>query len=167
MKNKNREKIYSITIIFLMIDQIIKLIVKNNMNLHQEISVIPNFFSLYYIENKGAAFSIFNDQTTFLIITTTLFLIIMNHYIKTEKKFTKLSIISLGILLGGMFGNLIDRILYSGVIDYLSFTIFNYNFPIFNFADIGITLGTFLLVINFIKEEKNDIIRKKKEEHHD
>ena len=154
MKNKSKRIIYIITIITLIIDQVVKLLVKTNMNLHQEINIIPNFFSLYYIENKGAAFSIFNDQTTFLIITTTIFLIIMSHYIKTEKKFTKLSIISLGILLGGMFGNLIDRIIYSGVIDYLSFKIINYSFPIFNIADIGITVGTFLLVINYFIEEK-------------
>lgn len=154
MKDKSKKIIYIITIITIITDQVIKLLVKTNMNLHQEINIIPNFFSLYYIENKGAAFSILNDQTTFLIITTTLFLIIMSHYIKNEKKFTKLSIISLGILLGGMFGNLIDRIIYSGVIDYLSFTIIKYNFPIFNIADIGITLGTFLLVINFFIEEK-------------
>lgn len=167
MKNKSKKIIYLITIITIIIDQLVKILVKTNMHLHQEINIIPNFFSLHYIKNTGAAFSIFNDQTTFLIITTAVFLVIMSHYIKHENNFTKLSIISLGILLGGMFGNLIDRIIYSGVIDYLSFTIFNYNFPIFNIADIGITVGTFLLVITFFLEEKDVIIPKKKEEHHD
>ena len=55
---------------------------------------------------------------------------------------------------GGIIGNLFDRILYKSVIDYLSFNIFNYNFPVFNLADIGITVGAILLIIDLIIEEK-------------
>lgn len=65
--------------------------------------------------------------------------------------------LSFGLVLGGIIGNLIDRIAYQGVIDFLSFKIFNYNFPVFNIADIGITVGVFLLIIIYFYK---DIVKK-------
>lgn len=159
---KNREKIYKITSIILMLDQFIKLIIKNSMTINQSITIIPNFFSLYFVKNTGAAFSILENSTTFLTIITVVFIILIDNLIKKEKKFSRLSTISLGLVLGGMFGNLIDRIIHHGVIDYLSFTFFKYHFPIFNLADIGITLGLFLLLISTIKEEKSSHKENKK-----
>lgn len=159
---KNREKIYKITSIILMLDQFIKLIIKNSMTINQSITIIPNFFSLYFVINTGAAFSILENSTTFLTIITVVFIILIDNLIKKEKKFSRLSTISLGLVLGGMFGNLIDRIIHHGVIDYLSFTFFKYHFPIFNLADIGITLGLFLLLISTIKEENSSHKENKK-----
>lgn len=151
---KSREEIYKITSIILMLDQFIKLIINNSMKLGQDITIIPHFFSLYYVKNTGAAFSILENNTTFLIIITVIFILLIDNLIKKEKDLGKLSIISLGLVLGGMFGNLIDRIIHHGVIDYLSFNFVNYRFPIFNLADIGITLGVFLLLISFMKKER-------------
>ena len=146
----NKGKIYYVTCLVLLLDQIVKIIVNNCMSLYDEIKLIPNFFSIYYVKNTGAAFSILEDNTTFLIILTILFILIIHKYIKNENEFTKLSSISLGLVLGGMFGNLIDRILHAGVIDYLSFEFFGYGFPIFNIADIGITVGVFLMLIEML-----------------
>ena len=70
-----------------------------------------------------------------------------------EKNMTKLKILSFGILIGGMFSNLIDRVFYKHVVDFISFTILNYKFPVFNIADIGITIGVFLYLIINIYEE--------------
>lgn len=150
---KNRQKIYKITSIILILDQLLKIIVNHSMNLHQEIKVIPNFFSLYYVKNTGAAFSILENNTSLLIILTVIFIILVDKLIKKEEKFSKLATLSLGLVMGGMFGNLIDRIIHHGVIDYLSFTIFKYNFPVFNLADIGITMGVFLLLISTLKDQ--------------
>ena len=141
--------IYSISFIVLLLDQIIKLVVMNNMNLHQEIKIIPNFFSLYYVENPGAAFSILGNQTMLLIIVSVVCLILIKEYIKEEKEFSNLSIISLGMIIGGTIGNLFDRILYKAVIDYLAFDIFKYSFPVFNLADIAITVGAGLLLLSY------------------
>ena len=146
--------IYSISFIVLLFDQLIKLIVMNNMKLHQEITIIPNFFSIYYIENTGAAFSILGNKTLLLIIVSVICLILMKEYIKKEKEMSNLSIISLGMIIGGTIGNLFDRILYKAVIDYLAFDIFKYSFPVFNLADIAITVGAALLLLSYFIDNK-------------
>jgi len=144
-----RENIYKITLILLLIDQIIKIIVNNCMNLYQEIKIIPNFFSLVYVKNTGAAFSIFENGVIYLSILSVIFVLILDKYIKKEiTKFNKYDIISFGMIMGGIFGNLIDRIIHHGVIDYLSFSFGSYNFAIFNFADTCIVCGVILLIIN-------------------
>lgn len=152
----NKEKIFNITAVLLMIDQILKILVNHYMTLNKEITIIPKFFSLLYVKNTGAAFSILSNNTTLLIVLSVIFILFLNKYIiKEEKNLNKLSIVSLGMVMGGIFGNLIDRIIHHGVIDYLSFTIFNYDFAIFNFADICITLGVLILIIDIIKDKRN------------
>lgn len=151
---KNKKLIYTIALITILLDQVIKYIVMNNMALHQEIKLIPNFFSLYYLKNTGAAFSILGNKTILLILISIFCLIVIKNAIKKLKRVNTLTIISLGIMTGGIIGNLFDRILYKSVIDYLSFNIFNYSFPVFNLADIGITIGAILLIIDLLIEEK-------------
>lgn len=153
---KNKKMIYTIGMFFMLLDQLIKIIVMKNMTIAQEIKIIPKFFSIYYIENTGAAFSILGNKTILLIIISILCLILLKRYINSLKEVTILKVISLGIMLGGILGNLFDRILYNAVIDYLSFDIFGYSFPVFNLADIGITIGALLLIVCLFKEEKKD-----------
>lgn len=154
-KLKNKKTIYIISLITLLIDQIVKNIIKSKMVIYQEIKVIPNFFSLYYVENEGAAFSILGNQIYFLILISIICLVILNKFI-LEEKLPKISYFPLGILLGGIMGNLIDRIIYQKVTDFLSIFIFKYSFPVFNIADIAICLGTFFLIIIFIITEKKE-----------
>ena len=117
-----REKIYQITAILLMIDQAIKLLVGSKMNLYQSISIVPHFLSLSYVKNTGAAFSLFENHTVFLTILSVIFVVLMDWYIKKEQKnFDKYEIYSMGMILGGIFGNMIDRIIHHSVIDYISF----------------------------------------------
>ena len=152
---KNREHVYKVVVIVFMLDQILKIIIKHTLNLYQEISIIPNFFSLCYVKNTGAAFSILEDATLLLIVISIIFILLIDKSIKKEEQnLNKLSIISLGMIIGGIFGNLIDRILYRSVIDYISFSFGKYHFPIFNIADIGITVGVFLLIIDMIRRKK-------------
>lgn len=158
MKSK---KVHMLTTLVFLLDQIIKVIVIKNMDLYSKIKVIPNFFSIYYVKNTGAAFSILKDNTIFLIILSAIVLVIIDYYINNDKTLDKKSLITLGIISGGIYGNLIDRILHKGVIDYLSFTIFKYEFPIFNLADIAITLGTLTLIVFmiFTNTKKNNTER--------
>lgn len=152
LKN-NKKQVYLIAAITLLLDQILKLIVKSKLSLNEEISVIKNFFSIHYLQNDGAAFSILENKTILLILISFICLGILIYYIQKEKNFTKIISISLGLILGGIIGNLLDRILYKKVLDFISFTFFSYNFPVFNIADIGITIGTFLLLFSYLQEE--------------
>ena len=151
-----KEDIFKITVLVLCLDQLIKYYINRFMEINTELKVIPNFFSIFYVRNKGAAFSILENYSFLIVIISVVFLVVLDLYIKKEKKFDKLSIISLGMIMGGIFGNLLDRIIYHSVIDYLSFTIFNYSFPIFNLADICITVGVFLLIINELIKIRKD-----------
>ena len=160
MIKKNKEKAYSVAAIVIIIDQIIKFVISNKMSLEQEIEVIPKFFSLYYVKNTGAAFSILQNQRVLLIIISLVFLYFMDRFIEREKDLNKLSIISLGFIIGGIIGNLIDRLIQDGVIDYLLFQFGKYIFPIFNIADSFIIVGIVLLIIGIIKEEKEHKLRK-------
>lgn len=155
---KSKQKIYSIASIVIMVDLILKFIVSSKLVENDIIKVIPNLFSIYYLKNTGAAFSILQDSTPFLVILSALILLVLNNYIDKEKDLNKISEISLGMVIGGIFGNMIDRIINHSVTDFISFRIFNYNFPVFNIADIGITVGVFLLLISVLKDcrkEKN------------
>ena len=151
-----KEDIYKITIVVLLLDQFIKYMINKFMEINTSIKVISNFFSIFYVRNKGAAFSILEDSTILIIIISVIFIVILDSYIKKEKNFTPLSVLSLGMIMGGIFGNLMDRVIYHSVIDYLSFG----NFPVFNLADIGITVGVGLLIISEIlkirKDKEND-----------
>ena len=149
---KSKQKIYSIASIVIMVDLILKFIVSSKLVENDIIKVIPNFFSIYYLKNTGAAFSILQDSTAFLVILRALILLVLNNYIDKEKDLNKISEISLGMVIGGIFGNMIDRIINHSVTDFISFRIFNYNFPVFNIADIGITVGVFLLLISVLKD---------------
>lgn len=150
---KNREWIYSVACVLLMIDQIIKIIVRTHMDLHDEIEVIPNFFSIYYIENTGGAFSFFSGATILLIVLSILVLVFLHVYVINDEEMTKWRKFGLGIVIGGIIGNLVDRLLYGAVVDYLSFSFFGYSFPVFNVADIGIVVGFFILALNILRRD--------------
>lgn len=146
-------KIYLISILVLLIDQITKIIVMNNMQLGQEIKIIRNFFSLIYLTNTGAAFSTFENQRLFIIIISIFCTSLIISLMQRENNMTKLKVLSFGILIGGMFSNLIDRVFYKHVIDFISFTFISYKFPVFNIADVGITIGVFIYLLINIREE--------------
>lgn len=158
---KNKQMIYKVMSLTLIIDQIIKIIIRNSMTEYQEIIIIKNFFSILYVENTGAAFSILKDSTLLLIIISVLFVILLGSYIKKEsEKFKKAEVVSYGLILGGIFGNMIDRIIHRKVTDYLSFNIIKYEFPIFNFADMCIVVGAIILLIYILFIDKTSNRRK-------
>lgn len=139
------KKISLYTFLFLLIDQISKILVRMYLNLYNDIILIPNFLSLIHVKNDGAAFSILEGKTIFFIIITIIVLIGIIYYIK-NKNFKKIDYIIYGMLIGGIIGNLIDRIIYGNVTDFISFTIFNKPMPIFNLADTFICIGCILMI---------------------
>ena len=150
----NKSEVYKIGTIILIIDQVIKILIKKYIKENKLIRIIPNFFSIYHVKNTGAAFSILQNNTVLLIIVGFIVLYLLDKEIEKEKNLNKYQILSLGMIIGGIIGNLLDRIMYHAVIDYLSFQFGSYFFPVFNFADIGITLGVVFLIVTILIDKR-------------
>ena len=136
-----------LTIIFLIIDIISKLVVSSLMNVYDSIVIIKNFFCITYVRNTGAAWSIFEGRVLGIIVVSLIIISFIVYYISKQKVKSKLEKIGYSLILGGALGNLLDRIIYGYVIDFLDFNIFGYDYPIFNLADSFIFVGVILLII--------------------
>ena len=130
--------------VLVIIDQIIKYFVSAYLQPVGSISVIDNIFSLTYVENKGVAFGMFSDMRWIFVALTSILLVIIIFYMFKKRPKGKFFYVCAALIIGGGIGNLIDRIFYGYVIDYLSLSFFP---PVCNFADYCITAGTIMLVI--------------------
>ena len=123
-----------------------------------ELEIIKNILYFTYVENRGAAFGILQNQKIFFVIMTVAVIGIIIAYILRKKPKNKLLLISLGCICGGGIGNLIDRIRFSYVVDFIDLRIINY--PVFNIADCFVVVGAVLLSIYILflsdKEEKSE-----------
>ncbi len=149
------KKVYIITLLSFIIDQVSKALVSTYFSLNESVKLINNFLYLNYINNTGASFSILTNKKYLLIILSLVAIVIIIRYINTFKN-TIFNRIGLGLLLGGILGNLSDRILFGYVKDFISLYIFGYSFPVFNIADICIVVGVIILIISILRgEDKN------------
>ena len=130
--------------VLVIIDQIIKYFVSVYLQPVGSVSVIDNLFSLTYVENKGVAFGMFSDMRWVFVALTSVLLAFIIFYMFKKRPKGKFFYICAALIIGGGIGNLIDRIFYGYVIDYLSLSFFP---PVCNFADYCITAGTIMLVI--------------------
>ena len=159
MNKKLRNKIILFSVIFVigvLLDQISKIIIKNNLEYLEEIPVIKGFFSISYVINTGAAWSFLNEHTWLLTIISIVSCTLCTYFL-FSKKYAKDNIfyqLGLSLIIAGGFGNLIDRAFYQGVVDFLDFIIFGYDFPTFNIADICVVSGVVGLAIWMLQEEK-------------
>jgi len=132
-----------------LVDQASKLLITGTMTLNHSIPVLAGIFHITYIRNPGAAFGIMANRTTVFIAISLLVIagIIVFYY----KQGAKRGIIpsSLGLIAGGALGNLVDRVRFGEVIDFLDFRVW----PIFNLADSVIVVGSALLVLAFWRVE--------------
>lgn len=156
------KKLFGISFITVLLDQLIKNGLLFFMNYGQSITIIKNFFNITLIGNTGAAFSILSSNTILLIIISVVVLNVLYFFFIKGKTLTDFEQVSYGLLVGGIMGNLIDRVLRMQVVDYLDFNIFGYNFPVFNLADIVIVISMILIVIQIIKGDKNEVSSKSK-----
>lgn len=127
-----------------MIDQIIKYFVTIYLQPVGTVSVIYNLFKLTYVENRGVAFGMFSDMRWIFVAFTLILIIAIIIIMFTKRTKGTFLYICFALIIGGGIGNLIDRIFYGYVIDYLSISFFP---PVCNFADYCITAGTVMLVI--------------------
>lgn len=135
--------VFSIALIAVLIDQITKLLIKTNFQLNQGIPLVKDVFHLRYIRNFGAGFGIMQQQTWILIFISITVIGVILYYLDRIKDKEILLQFLVGFVLGGTIGNLIDRVSYGSVIDFLDFRIW----PVFNFADGFVTIGIIGLVV--------------------
>ncbi len=150
-----------ITTVVLIFDLITKVAIRDKMALWTSATIIPGFFNLVHVVNKGAAFGFLNRgditwQRTFFIVVTLVALGAISFLLKSTDENDKFQIIGLGCILGGAVGNLIDRIFYSEVTDFLDFYIGSYHWPAFNIADIAICIGAFAMIISMYRNKSDE-----------
>ena len=128
------------------IDQISKYFVLDKLMFSDPIIIIDNFLRLNYVENRGAAFGILQNQQLFFIILTSLVVIVLVVYRVKTNEFNSVANFSLDLIIAGALGNLADRIRLNYVVDFIDVNFWGYyDFPVFNFADICVVVGTILL----------------------
>ena len=143
--------------VIVILDQITKSVIQSTMTLHQSIPVIDGLFSLTYIRNPGAAFGLFaNSQNGlrilfFVIVSIIAILFLISLYSKIPQK-NPIARLATGMILGGAIGNLIDRVRFGEVVDFLDFYITTHHWPAFNIADSCISTGVVLLMGYFLRQ---------------
>lgn len=143
-------------VILVIFDQITKFLAKKFLEGQNPFVIIPGVFQLQYLENRGAAFGILQNQIIFFLILTIIVLGVIFYFslkIPAEKKYNPLKIISLFISAGAI-GNMIDRLFRHYVIDFFYFEWIN--FPIFNVADCYVSISSVVLALLFLFYYKDD-----------
>jgi signal peptidase II len=151
----NRLMPFILGVLILLLDQWTKYLVKTNLFYGESIPIIDGFFNLVFIKNDGAAWNIMSGQRLILVLISSLillFLILKGYEFFSAKKIHR---IAYGMLLGGISGNLVDRILTGKVIDFLDFQIGTYHYPSFNIADSCICLAVILYFITSKNNKQN------------
>ena len=150
--------IFSLVLIAVLIaaDQIIKIIVDSTMELGSVVEVIKfgdnKIFSLMHVRNSGAAWSIMEGKTWFLVGVPLVVCGLGIYYMYRQRDKSRLQLVSLAMLVAGGLGNLIDRVRLHEVIDYIKFEPFD--FPVFNFADICVVVGALMFAVYIIFLDK-------------
>ena len=148
-------KLVLIAGVVIILDQITKAIILNTMPLHDSIPVIDGFFNITHIHNRGGAFGIFAGASSgvrtilFLVISTFAAFFVLYFY-STLPKSHKFLAFGFALIFGGAVGNLIDRIRFGEVVDFLDFYIGNSHYPAFNVADSAITIGITILFFHIV-----------------
>ena len=141
--NKKNIFIFSTALVIVFLDQLTKYLIKQNFQLNQSIPIIKNIFHFTYITNTGSAFGLFRGLNVFFILFSIVVIIAIFYYLKRIVKKERLLQFAIGLLLGGTIGNLIDRLFYGAVIDFIDFRVW----PVFNVADSAVTISVILLII--------------------
>ena len=165
---KNKQRIFSFLQLIIAValltgfDQWTKFLAVENLKGKADIPLIPNVLYFQYLENRGAAFGIFQDQKIFLVVLTSLILVGVCYVlwkIPADKKYIFLKLLCFLITAGGI-GNLIDRIRLDYVIDFIYFA--PIDFPVFNVADIYVSVGMiflFIVVLFYYKDEDFEFLK--------
>jgi signal peptidase II len=158
-----RKYYFLIALFVVLLDRATKWLVAQKINLHDSIPVIPGFFSLTHVQNRGAAFGLFDEsptqwKITILILFSIVALVVVTALLWKNGHALSATAMGLALVMGGAIGNLWDRLFAGRVVDFLLFYIGSYHWPAFNVADTAIVCGAILLVaeIIFVKNPKQE-----------
>lgn len=140
----------------IILDQLTKLLILQYLPLHSSLEIIPGFFNLVHVRNPGGAFSIFAGansalrQGLFMGLTVFIVIVLLFAYrkLRPEDRWTRTSY---ALIVGGALGNLVDRLRFGEVIDFLDCYVGAYHWPAFNAADSAITAGALMLVVTLLR----------------
>ena len=144
MRNKKNIFMFLTALIIIIIDQITKFLIKTNLMIGESTPIINNVLHFTYVTNTGSAFGLFKNLNWFFVFFSVIVIIIVFCYLRKKipekERFLQFAV---GLLLGGTIGNLIDRILFGAVTDFIDFRIW----PVFNIADSVVTVSVAIFVI--------------------
>lgn len=147
---------YIIAMILIGLDQLSKYLTVQEIALGEVVHVIPDILSLTYIRNSGAAWSILEDQMIFFYVITVVVVGALIYFLHTEGKKSPIASTGIAFIMGGAIGNFIDRLHLKYVIDMIRLEFVN--FPIFNVADMALTIGVIILIGYIVYDE---LVKKK------
>ncbi len=144
--------------LILILDQATKYLVEKHIRLYETITIVPGFFNLTHVRNKGAAFGILANMPgiwrgLFFISVTVIAVAVIGFLIRTTKE--RLQLIAFSLIAGGAVGNLIDRLRYAEVVDFIQWYVKDFYWPSFNIADSAISAGVALLVVDMLFAKKH------------
>lgn len=142
------------TILVVVIDRLVKNWTTGSLLLHESKAGIDGVFDFFYIHNDGAGFGLFSGKMWLFVSVTILIVIYLLYLIYRHRDAKWYLTLSYGLLLGGAIGNFIDRILYGYVIDMIRLQFMS--FPIFNIADMALSIGVVLLIIQVLLDQNSE-----------
>ncbi|HET8759800.1 MAG TPA: signal peptidase II [Nitrospiria bacterium] len=150
-----------IAAILVVSDQATKVVIQRTMMLHETIPVMPSV-SLTYTRNPGAAFSLLADahptfRAWFFLAVSVVALILIAVFLRRVERGDWWSLTALSLILGGAIGNLLDRVRYGEVVDFIDLYVGQYHWPVFNVADSGITVGMLMLLGHALLHRQPDV----------
>ena len=148
-----------LSVVMVLLDQVTKFAVLATMELYQTIAIMP-FFNLTYVHNTGAAFSFLSQaggwQRWFFALFAVGISIVLVVWLIRLKPHECLMAMALSLVLGGAIGNLIDRVVFGYVIDFIDFYYQSWHWPVFNVADCAITAGVGLMILDSFSLKASD-----------
>ncbi len=133
----------------ILLDQLSKWMVVRYLKEVGQVPIIEGIFHLRYLENRGAAFGLMQDQQVFFIVITVIIVGWIVWFLIKNPQVNRMLMLSLSLIAGGAIGNFIDRLFFGYVVDFLDFQVW----PVFNIADIAIVGGQILLIYFIIKDQ--------------
>ena len=147
-----RERLFLTGVVLLVVDQVSKWASVNWLKGGPSIPMIRGYFSLTYVENTGAAFGLFRGQQTMFVVMAVITVFIILFYLSLTEDNEWMIRVALVLILAGAVGNLIDRIAFGYVIDFLHLHYKSFSWPVFNFADMIIDAGVGLILLDVIRD---------------